>query len=240
MLNNDTSNSNNNSLVIWVKEKSNTTLKVISIGLEGKEKVLISVVFCIVALISVNLTYKTFNENKAKEMFSELKPSIPNLPTTKANSKANSNNKINNNVKESDSKSMLEVKDVNDKSLIKVQWQAIDSLLASNDKRRETLFRKLKLSNDEYIIACVIVSCGDCDEIALALNKKANLGQIIAITNGSIEQANDWKRRLKLNFRVESVSNELFDDSGVVILPTLIRVKNLKATGVSEDPNVIN
>jgi hypothetical protein len=236
MLKNKTLNVDQNSLLTWIKEKRNNLLNSETISLiKGKEKLLTSFVFFIVVLIAMSLIYGSFAGEEVKTMFSELKPNIPSLPTKNSKSvefikgqetEANSSN------------SGTEVNTKN--SLIKAEWQPIDTLLASNDKRREKLFKKLKLNKGEYVIACVFVTCGDCDDIALALNQKPNLSQIIAISTGSVEEANAWKARLGLNFRVESVSSELFDDSGAVILPTLIKVKQLKAIGVSETASVID
>jgi predicted dithiol-disulfide oxidoreductase (DUF899 family) len=96
------------------------------------------------------------------------------------------------------------------------------------------------------VLACVSVHCGHCDDIALELNQKANvanlsnLSNIIVISSASIAEVEAWKNRLGLKFRVQSLSINSFDDSGAVILPTLIRVKDGKAIGVSESANVIN
>lgn len=221
MLKNILINFNKSSLLSWVEQNKNYLLKeTIIVLIKGKERFLTGVIFFIVVLISISLMYKSLTEHRTKEMFSHLKPSIPILPSR--------------------SNRVLEINSRSKQAPVKAEWQAIDTLLASNDKRREKLFKKLKLDSSEYIIACVITNCGDCDEIALELNKKANVGQIIAISNSSLKEANEWKTRLGIKFRVESVSSELFDDSGVVILPTLIRVKDFKAIGVSEDHFVID
>lgn len=114
----------------------------------------------------------------------------------------------------------------------KSSWQDIDTLLASTEKRRNRLFSKLGISKGEYVLACVSVHCGDCDDIALELNQlnqKANLSNIIAISSASMAEVEAWKNRLGLKFRVQSLSIDSFDDSGVVILPTLIKVKDGKA-----------
>lgn len=122
----------------------------------------------------------------------------------------------------------------------KSSWQAVDTLLASTEKRRSRLFSQLGISKGEYVLACVSIHCGDCDDIALELNKKANVANIIAISSASMAEVKTWKNRLGLKFRVQSLSINSFDDSGAVILPTLIRVKDGKAIGVSESANVIN
>ena len=128
----------------------------------------------------------------------------------------------------------------------KSSWQHIDTLLASTEKRRSRLFSQLGISKGEYVLACVSVHCGACDDIALELNQKANLSKlfnlsnIIAISSASVTEVEAWKNRLGLKFRVQSLSINSFDDSGAVILPTLIRVKDGKAIGVSESANVIN
>ena len=122
----------------------------------------------------------------------------------------------------------------------KSSWQDIDTLLASTEKRRSRLFSQLGISKGEYVLACVSVHCGDCDDIALELNQKTNLSNIIAISSASVAEVEAWKNRLGLKFRVQSLSINSFDDSGAVILPTLIKVKDGKAVGVSETASVIN
>jgi hypothetical protein len=122
----------------------------------------------------------------------------------------------------------------------KNSWQDIDTLLASTEKRRSRLFSQLGISKGEYVLACVSVHCGDCDDIALELNQKANLSNIIAISSASVAEVEAWKNKLGLKFRVASLSVNSFDDSGAVILPTLIRVKDSKALGVSETATVVN
>lgn len=228
MLKNNTIYSSKNSLLIFIKRKIKGLKINRTINLKGKEKLLTSSVFFVVALTSISLMYRTLSGEGGRNTFSHLKPSIPTLANKKAVSTAT--------FATPDSKSNQSLV----KAEWKAEWKAVETLLASNDKRREKLFKKLKLDKGEYIIVGVLVSCGDCDAIALELNKKANLGQIIAITNASLKDANDWKTRLGLKFRVESVSNELFDDSGIVIVPTLIRVKDFKAIGVSEETKVID
>jgi thiol-disulfide isomerase/thioredoxin len=125
----------------------------------------------------------------------------------------------------------------------KSSWQDIDTLLASTEKRRNRLFSQLGISKGEYVLACVSVHCGACDDIALELNQlnqKAGVSNIIAISSASMAEVEAWKNRLGLKFRVQSLSIDSFDDSGVVILPTLIRVKDGKAIGASETASVIN
>ncbi len=233
MLKNDTVNIDKNSLLTWIKEKRNNLVNSKTINLiKGREKIFTSVVFFIVVLIAMNLIYRTFAREEVKTMFSELKPNIVTLPTKKYKSNIEA-------AKSQDIEANANVEGRDKNTLVEAQWQPIDTLLASNDKQREKLFKKLKLNKGEYVIACVSIRCGDCDEIALGLNQKTNLEQIIAITNGSVEEVNAWKTRLGLNFRVEGVSEELFNDTGAVMLPTLIRIKKLKAIGVSETASVV-
>lgn len=172
---------------------------------------------------------------EVNQVFVGVKPNMLKVGNKVANTTDNNNRNITANTSKS-----LAIK--TDKS----SWQAVDILLASTEKRRSRLFSQLGISKGEYVLACVSVHCGDCDDIALELNQKANvanlsnLSNIIAISSASMAEVEAWKNRLGLKFRVQSLSINSFDDSGAVILPTLIRVKDGKAIGVSESANVIN
>ncbi|MFY9226394.1 MAG: hypothetical protein WAQ98_27200 [Blastocatellia bacterium] len=180
---------------------------------------------------------------EVNQVFVGLKPSMLKITNNPNNSSKNTDN---------DNSIITNTSNISDTSNIpkslairadKSSWQDIDTLLASTEKRRNKLFSQLGISKGEYVLACVSVHCGACDDIALELNQlnqKANLSNIIAISSASMAEVEAWKNRLGLKFRVQSLSVDSFDDSGVVILPTLIRVKDGKAIGVSETASVIN
>lgn len=181
----------------------------------------------VVVILVVVLLYSSIRMETIGDIFSDLKPKIPTFSLnnkTKVQGQAQDKAQATNSPNEE----------------IKVEWQPIEKLLASTDKRRTKLFKELKLEKGEYLLACVSIRCGDCDKLAQELNQKANLDNVIAITNAPLAEVEAWKARLGLKYRVEAVSDDLFDDSGVVILPTLIRVKNAKAIGVSETASVAN
>ncbi len=180
---------------------------------------------------------------EVNQVFVGLKPSmlkITNNPNNPGKNTDNDNSIITNTSNISDTSNISKSLAIRtDKS----SWQDIDTLLASTEKRRNRLFSQLGISKGEYVLACVSVHCGACDDIALELNqlnRKAGVANIIAISSASMAEVEAWKNRLGLKFRVQSLSIDSFDDSGVVILPTLIKVKDGKAVGVSETASVIN
>ncbi len=177
----------------------------------------------VVVILVVVLLYSSIRVETIGDIFSDLKPKVPTFS-------------LNNKTKVQGQDNAEATNLANEQ--IKAEWQPIEKLLASTDKRRAKLFNELKLEKGEYLLACVSIRCGDCDKLAQELNQKANLDNIIAITNAPLAEVEAWTARLGLKYRVEAVSDDLFDDSGVVILPTLIKVKNAKAVGVSESASV--
>ena len=184
--------------------------------------------------LSLIIIYRSFNVDKVKNVFSVANTNIPSLPSkkddkalisnsmasaTNAGQKASANNQTNLIEQEKPSSTKLNSQNT------KASWQRVDELLASTEQRRNKLFTELGINKGEYVLACVSVSCSDCDDIALELNQKTNLANIIAITSAPKQQAKEWKERLGLTYRVESLSERAFDDSGVVLLPTLIEAK---------------
>jgi hypothetical protein len=173
----------------------------------------------VVVILVVVLLYSSIRMETIGAIFSDLKPKVPTFS-------------LNNKTKVQATNSANEQ--------LKAEWQPIEKLLASTDKRRAKLFKDLNLKKGEYLLACVSIRCGDCDKLAQELNQKTNLDNVIAITNAPLTEVEAWKARLGLKYRVEAISDDLFDDSGVVILPTLIKVRNAKAVGVSETASVAN
>lgn len=105
------------------------------------------------------------------------------------------------------------------------EWQPISSILASTPKRRKMAAKELGINKGEWILACLSVSCGDCDKAALKLNELNNKN-ILAITTANATETTIWKERLGLKFEVRSVSDQTFDDTGAVLLPTIIKLKD--------------
>lgn len=224
--------------------------KYITNNVDSKKGKWANVLFASILIsLSLIIIYRSFSVEKFKGVFSGVKTNIPTLPNktddklltsnstvfaTNRDQKTSVNNQAN---LTSQDKSL--VTKVNDQNT-KVSWQRVDELLASTEQRRNNLFAQLAINKGEYVLACVSVSCSDCDEMALELNQKTNLANIIAITSAPKQQAKEWKERLGLTYRVESLSERDFDDSGVVLLPTLIKVKNGKAIAASESAKVIN
>ncbi len=126
------------------------------------------------------------------------------------------------------------VTNLSDPSLIK--WQPTHSLLASTPKRRKMLAKELGIDKGEWILACFSVDCGDCDRAALKLNQLnlKSLKNVIAITKASSTDATLWKERLGLKYEVKSVSEQSFEDTGTVLLPTIIKLKDGEFVGAVE------
>lgn len=192
--------------------------------------------------LSLIIIYRSFSVEKFKGVFSGVKTktddklltSNSTVFATNTDQKTSVNNQAN--LTSQDKSLVTKVNSQNTKA----SWQRVDELLASTEQRRNKLFAQLAINKGEYVLACVSVSCSDCDKMALELNQKTNLANIIAITSAPKQQAKEWKERLGLTYRVESLSERDFDDSGVVLLPTLIKVKNGKAIAASESAKVIN
>lgn len=115
-----------------------------------------------------------------------------------------------------------------------INWQPTHSLLASTPKRRKMVAKSLGIDKGEWILACFSVDCGDCDRVAQTLNQLSNLKNIVAITKASATDATLWKERLGLKFEVKAVSEQTLEDTGTVLLPTIIKLKNGEFIGAVE------
>jgi thiol-disulfide isomerase/thioredoxin len=99
--------------------------------------------------------------------------------------------------------------------------------------------KELGIDKGEWILACLSVSCGDCDKAALKLNE-LNSKNILAITTANVTETTLWKERLGLKFEVKAVSDQTFDDTGAVLLPTIIKLKDGISVAARENFNSTN
>ena len=119
------------------------------------------------------------------------------------------------------------------------RWLPPQELLASTPERRQRAARRLGIDRGEYVVALLSIRCGDCDREARELNGKGSLDRIIAVAPAPAREVAAWKRRLGLQYRVVAVPEDVFDDLGGVILPTLVLMRNGRAVGVSEQAEVV-
>lgn len=213
-----------------------------------KDKLVNLLFYCIVIGLTILIIRHSFSVDKIKNTFNAVKPNFPSLPTPSKNkmieTKDNTSNSIQKNTATNIANAGVTTVEIEGTSNSKQEaktalWQRPDELLASTEDRRKQLFSGLGISKGEYVVACISINCGNCEQIAKELNKKANLDKIIAITNAPLAETQAWTARLGLKYRVEAISESSFDDSGVVILPTLIRVRDGKAVGASETANLL-
>lgn len=121
------------------------------------------------------------------------------------------------------------------------QWQDIKMLLASTTPRRYEALKKLGLAQGEYIIAAISIDCSECELTVLKINQLPNLNsnKMVAVAVAPKDVVEQWQAKLGLKYRVIPVSQELFEDLGAVMLPTLIKTVDGKAIGVSESAEVL-
>ena len=103
------------------------------------------------------------------------------------------------------------------------EWQDIKTLLASTPPRRYQALKKLGLAHGQYIIAAISIDCAECERTVLKLNQLPNLKpeRIVAVAVAPKDVIEQWQAKLGLKYQVIGVSQELFEDLGAVILPTL-------------------
>jgi hypothetical protein len=112
-------------------------------------------------------------------------------------------------------------------------WRKPEEALASTPERRLKAAKRLKIDKGEHIVLLLSVDCGDCDSEALKLNENDAV-RITGIAAAPKKAVLQWKNRLGLKFRVESVSQSDFDDLGAVILPTIVKLRDGEAVAASE------
>lgn len=142
-------------------------------------------------------------------------------------------------------------------------WQSIESLLASTPQRRKQALTKLGLRNNgDYVIAAISLGCDSCIRLAKEINANsnsnnsdANTGKlepdnkqsnnpslstpIIMVTIASESEIQTWQREHLLSYPVQSISESMMNDLGIVFFPTLIKVSNGQAVGVSQSSSVL-
>lgn len=190
------------------------------------------------------------NRNNFREVVSAMKPGIAALGSKlkSANSSFTTDSNSNNSKfagdesDESGKKTSIDTssKTGNDNSEKEGSWQQVESLLASTEERRKKVAKSLGIDKGEYYLAVFSISCDFCDREAVNLNSKKSLDKIIAISNASKADTKKWQESLGLKYRVESVSELTFDNSGAVFLPTIIHFIDGKAVGASETASPIN
>ena len=73
--------------------------------------------------------------------------------------------------------------------------------------------------------------CSDCDKVAVELKEIAEVERVLGVTIAPAESPRKWKQELRLNYPVISVSEQIFEDLGAVILPTLVLFEDGEAKG---------
>ncbi|MFY9227692.1 MAG: hypothetical protein WAQ98_33775 [Blastocatellia bacterium] len=144
-------------------------------------------------------------------------------------------------------------------------WQSIESLLASTPQRRKQALAKLGLRNNgDYLVAAISLGCDSCIRLAKeinsnAANNAANDGDkinklepdnkqyinqsltrpVMMVTIASESEIKTWQREHLLSYPVQSISESMMNDLGIVFFPTLIKVSNGQILGVSQSSSVL-
>ncbi|MBL8195960.1 MAG: hypothetical protein JNM06_19360 [Blastocatellia bacterium] len=129
-------------------------------------------------------------------------------------------------------------------------WQSIESLLASTPQRRKQALTKLGLRNNgDYVIAAISLGCDSCIRLAKDINANsnnvdANNGRsstipIILVTIASESEIKTWQREHLLSYPVQSISESIMNDLGIVFFPTLIKINSGQVVGVSQSSSVL-
>jgi hypothetical protein len=114
-------------------------------------------------------------------------------------------------------------------------WEPTKELLASNPNRRMKSIQHLQLTKGDYLLVMLTTQCQECERTALKLNQRSDLDRILAITPDPETAVTAWRQKLGLKFRVLSVSEEIFDGVGPVLLPTLVLLRNGQPLAARED-----
>jgi hypothetical protein len=118
----------------------------------------------------------------------------------------------------------------------RIKWKKAEECIAGTPSSRRRAARRLGFHRGRWIVAYFSAYCSDCDKVAIELIKTAEIERVLGITIASAESAKKWKRALRLNYRVISVSERTFEDLGAVVLPTLVLFVNGEAKGAYAPP----
>ena len=148
-------------------------------------------------------------------------------------------------------------------------WQPIESLLASTPQRRKQALAKLGLRNNgDYVVTAISLGCDSCIRLAKEINTNAvnNVTNnvvndedkinklepdnkqytnqslttpVMMVTIASKSEIKTWQREHLLSYPVQSISESIMNDLGIVFFPTLIKVSNGQIVGVSQSSSVL-
>jgi hypothetical protein len=112
-----------------------------------------------------------------------------------------------------------------------IKWKKPEECIAGTPSSHRRAARKLGFHRGRWIVAYFSAYCSDCDKVAIELKKTVEIERVLGITMASPESTKKWRRELRLNYRVISVSERTFEELGAVILPTLVLFLNGEAIG---------
>jgi hypothetical protein len=104
----------------------------------------------------------------------------------------------------------------------KIKWRKVEECIAGTPTSRHRAARRLGFHRGRWVVAYFSAYCSDCDRAAVELKRIAETERVLAVTLAPPESARKWKRELRLNYPVISVSEKTFEDLGAVILPTIV------------------
>jgi len=70
-------------------------------------------------------------------------------------------------------------------------------------------------------------------------NKQSSSTPIIMVTIASESEVKTWQREHLLSYPVQSISESMMNDLGIVFFPTLVKVSNGQVVGVSQSSSVL-
>lgn len=121
-----------------------------------------------------------------------------------------------------------------------LRWRPIKSLLASTPARRWSAAKKLGLNKGDYYLAFISLGCSSCDREVLKLSQKSQPARIVAFAVAPSDVVERWQKQLGLKYSVRSLSQQDFDDlGGVVLLPTIVYLRDGIAVGASETADTV-
>jgi len=111
------------------------------------------------------------------------------------------------------------------------QWASPREYIAGTGRSRLKAARSIGAGRGAWIIAYLGIGCRDCDAVVPALNTLAASNRVIGVAIASQGEIEQWRSYHQARFPVRAVSERTFEDFGAVVLPTIVRFDNGKATG---------
>lgn len=118
-----------------------------------------------------------------------------------------------------------------DKMPARQQWASPREYIAGTERSRLKSARSIGAGRGAWIIAYLGIGCRDCDAVVPALNTLAASNRVIGVAIASQGEIEQWRSYHQARFPVRAVSEQTFEDFGAVVLPTIVRFENGKATG---------